>query len=241
LCLVLLAALGVFHDTLAAWVTDINTNDGLVDPNWGAPMFSASSPITNDDLDIKQAWMRNNDSNLFFHIETWVAPAVPAGFAAVAVLDCNSNGSDTDSVDRKIVYNPNTQEYLEIYDGSNIWMGTICNSDANCDEGERVSSSNGHLEWKYPYSTDPNFPTDCKNDIKIAWATVNAANKVAYMVTPYFGYDVPTTIELEKLQAVSGSQLSKPLLALLGISLVFGVSGIILMLRNKGKKSSESN
>lgn len=239
LVLVLVVAMGLFFkDTYAAWITDINTTDGLLDPNWGTPLFTATSPITDDDLDIKNAWMHNNGEYIYFRIETWKEPAVPSGFDAVALLDCNSNGVYTDNDDRKIVYRPNTPEFIYILYGDQVQGETPywvqCTSNSTCTWGERVGTT-ANIEWKVQYTQDTDWPAECLNDIKIGWATANETNWSTYMITPFFGYDIPTAIKLENLEARSGDRLTLPVLALIGI--LFGIGyGFYRISRNADKK-----
>ncbi len=101
----------------AGWTT-INTDDGLVDPNWGTADYSDSCAFTSRQVDeIKNAWVRWDGTAIYFRIETCAGPPLTPksgtgpltkSMRAIAAIDCNNNGNFEEDADRLVVYYDNT-------------------------------------------------------------------------------------------------------------------------------------
>lgn len=140
---------------LAGWIT-INTNDGAAG-NFGAPVYTSdcSDGSVADHVEIKNAWIANDGTNLYFKLE---ACGVTTNYNPVryaAGLDCNSDGDADDASsgtfpgDRKAVYLPPTNQgggdQVLLVDGANNIIYQLPNNSYS----ERIGTS-AVFEWQMP-------------------------------------------------------------------------------------------
>ncbi len=97
---------------LAGWIT-INTDNGSVDSQWGTPVYTStcSNGSLADGLEIRNAWLVNDGTALYFRIETCGTAAVYKNIRMGAGIDCNDDGDVVDPMsgggatgDRKVVF-----------------------------------------------------------------------------------------------------------------------------------------
>lgn len=225
----------------------INTDDGQVDGGWGSPLYTSTTnnPGIDDDLEIKNAWFQNNGQDLNFRIETWAGPAVRNTFIAVGVLDCNSNSTPNGNPDRNILFN--TQyDIVTVRSANNSFLayGNNCGTtnppnNPPCPDCERTSTpDNKNLEWKlvnwpqYPTEDDYAFPADCRDQIQVKFAITNSSGGII-SETPYFGWNIPTVVEMKAVTA--SNRTATPLgLGFLGL-VVLGGLGALVVYRRKRK------
>lgn len=159
---------------LAAWMM-LNTNDGVVNTNIGAPFYTSggNNGSIADYLEINRAWAVNDGDGFYFRLE---ARAQPAGGSELTTLrigagfDCNNDGDVDDGFvsgpdgDRKVVYWPNSDQ-VWIYSGTNQQIVQMPDNSY----GERVGAT---YEWWVPIRL---LPPDCRassHTIGLALATV---------------------------------------------------------------------
>ncbi len=146
--LLLLAALPAAAD----WVT-ISTTDGSI-ADWPAqPLYTTDCSDTNvvDHMEIRNAWIVNNGTDIAFRIETCTTTTSYQNIRMVAGLDCNHDNDFNDGGldgDRKIVQiipYAQIQDQVLVYDGANADTG------AQVPPGysERVGAN---FEWRLPLS-----------------------------------------------------------------------------------------
>lgn len=169
--LLLLAAAPV----LAGWIT-INTNDSSVDPAWPVtPVYSsncANGSIDNS-LEIKNAWMVNDGTDLAFRIETCATATNYSNIRMAAAIDCNKDGDVVDPAstgpdgDRKavqIIAQGSTQDQVILYDGKNAKIVEMPQ-----DYSERIGAN---FEWKLALQYVYPACRGSVDSVKIALATV---------------------------------------------------------------------
>lgn len=172
---------------LAAWVT-INTDNNQVDLNWDPAFYSSS--CNNSSLDnrweIKNAWVRNDGTSIYFRMQTCAGPALSgdSNLRASGAIDCNRDGDFTDGYetgphgDRIVNYNPakegTSDPVVALIDGQG---NPVYGYPATY--GERPTGSVANLEWKldlkdlYPACRGSTQP------INVAVAIVNVETKSA--------------------------------------------------------------
>ncbi len=153
LAAVVLAALVVLIAApvaLAGWIT-INTNNNQSD-NYGTPIYTSTCSNTgiDDYLEIKNAWIANDGTNLYFKLE---ACGTTTGYSSVRYaggLDCNNDGDVSDPYvngpdgDRKVVFLPGADQ-VYLVDGAN---NNIVQLQGN-QYSERIGST-ALFEWQMP-------------------------------------------------------------------------------------------
>lgn len=236
-------AVGVVYATPSP---TINTNDTAVDGGWGSPLYTSTTnnPSIDDDLEIKMAWFQNNGQDLNFRIETWGGPAVRNSFIAVGILDCNSNSTPNGNPDRNILFN--TQyDIVTVRSANNSFLayGNNCGTtnppnNPPCPDCERtVTPDNKNLEWKlvnwpqYPIEDDYAFPADCRDQIQVKFAITNSSGAVQ-SETPYFGWNIPTVVEMKEIKASNNTKIAPLSLGLLSL-VVLGGFGAFTIYRRK--------
>lgn len=143
----------------AGWAT-INTDDGLVDPNWDAPDYTDPCTFTSRQVDeIKNAWVRWDGTAIYFRIETCAGPPLTPksgsglltkSMRAVAAIDCNNNGNFQEEADRLVVYYDNTGPNPD-----QVWLLTgtkdpVVQLPTTAYSEEVPSSSPTSIEWQMP-------------------------------------------------------------------------------------------
>ncbi len=227
----------------------INTDDTLVDGGWGAPLYASTTnnPNIADDKEIKNAWFQNNSADMNFRIETWASPGLPSGFLAVGILDCNSNSTPNGNPDRNITYGIQYDivTIRAAVTNSFLGYGTNCgtvNPPGNppCPDGERTITPNAaNFEWKlvnWPAlqsGEDYALPTDCRDQIQVAFATVNASNGAVLHQTPYYAWNIPTVVDMKEVKASNHSGLAPISLGLLGLAVLGGLGALVIYRRKR--------
>lgn len=148
----------------AAWMS-INTNDGQIAGNLGAPLYSSacSDGTLANYLEIKNAWAVQDGSNFYFRLEACAQPAAGTEIQTLRIgagFDCNNDGDVLDGFvtgpdgDRKLVYWPNADQ-VWIYSGSNQQIIQMPDNSY----GERISAT---YDWRVPIDK---IPPDCRASV----------------------------------------------------------------------------
>lgn len=176
---------------ITRWVT-VDTDNGLVDTTWGEPFHggACNDEALDDRWEIKNAWVRNDGTAIYFRLETCAGPALGgnANLRVSGAIDCNLDGDFTDGFetgpqgDRIVNYNPATDpDTVVIVSGSG--QSVAFYSDAY---GERPDDMN--MEWKADLK---DFYPMCRGsaeriDLALAIIDVNMADAVDLTsVQPY--------------------------------------------------------
>ena len=101
--------------------TTINTDNGLVDTNWSNVSVHSNDgdDIADNNYDIDQAWIANeanNSGDFYFRVNLVGGGQLPHNYSSFeARLDCNQNGSFSDSIDVVVYYaiDGTTEELVE--------------------------------------------------------------------------------------------------------------------------------
>lgn len=181
--LLLLTALPAVAD----WVT-ISTTDAQVDPNWPAPLYTTDCTNANivDHMEIRNAWIVNNGTNIAFRIETCNTTTSYQNIRMVAGLDCNHDGDFVDADpngDRRIVQiipYSSIQDEVEVYDGGTYLIYELA------DHSERIGAN---FEWQLPLSyLEPACRGSFDRDDPVQWLGVGLA-------TVQMGFPSPTIVD----------------------------------------------
>jgi len=181
--LLLLAALPAAAD----WVT-ISTTDGSI-ADWSAqPLYTTDCSNANivDHMEIRNAWIVNDGTEIAFRIETCATAASYQNIRMVAGLDCNHDGDfvDTDpGGDRRIVQiipYSSIQDEVEVYDGGTYLIYELAG------HSERIGAN---FEWRLPLSyLEPTCRGSFDRDDPAQWLGVGLA-------TVQMGFPSPTIVD----------------------------------------------
>jgi hypothetical protein len=228
--LTLVIVLMTFTLAYAAFFS-INTDDGLIDPNWPAAPFMTdpagdAASIGNDIINFWFGSDGNPPSEFYFRAD--LAPAVPPGNPSagdggmgplvflIAKLDCDNNGSFVDDVDMWVVFNAYKGETISA-NGSLSLMDQMPNT-----YGEFIGTT--AFEWKTSTS-GINLdwgPCTSSSQINVMLTTVDGIFTDLDTTTPK-GYNVPTAITLQHLDGAAVVQPGAAL-ALAGILGLVGLA-----------------
>ncbi len=195
------AARAVAADVLAQpaegitrWIT-VDTDDGRVDVGWGEPFYQGA--CDNDALDdrweIRNAWVRNDGTSIYFRLETCAGPALGdnANLRASGALDCNLDGDFTDGFetgpqgDRIVNFNPAADPHtIAIVSGSG--QAVAFYSDAY---GEQPDDTN--MEWKADLKDLYPACRGSTERVDLAVAVIDVDITAAVDVTPVQSYRMP--------------------------------------------------
>ncbi len=181
-------------ESIARWIT-VDTDDGLVDVGWGDPFYrgSCDNEALDDRWEIRNAWVRNNGTSIYFRLQTCAGPALDgnANLRASGAIDCNLDGDFTDPFetgpqgDRIVNYNPSADpDTIVIVSGSG--QSVAFYSDAY---GERPDDTN--MEWKADLK---DFYPACRGSVErvdLALAVIDIDITDALDVTPVQPYRMP--------------------------------------------------
>jgi hypothetical protein len=220
----------------------INTNDGIVDPQWSTPIYTSPSNRTDitDTLEIKYAWVMSDGNQLYFRIQTYAPAALISGYGAVAAIDCDQDGLTNTHVDRLITWEISNDALAYRYGDTFETVGLYCTVGFPCPYGERVNSpNNDNVEWRGDYSVIPldsvAFPAGCRDAIGISIAIANMSSPSIMDNTPLYPWNVPTNVEVKGLKASSRPNLAPLMLGVL-LLLIFaaGVTAVVNYKRREG-------
>jgi hypothetical protein len=225
----------------------ISTTDNSVS-EWfsqGIPVFQTdpAGDVPTPDEDIINTWVAAEDSNgdgtgdtINFLVEVNGSPALNTlGRVIVASLDCNNKNGHQEIVDRLVIYNPK-QDTLEIRTGDGY--DTVYGVPNGGIYGQRVGA---FLEWGIPVSELGGGMFDeptgyCSGDIGVQFATVNGfTNSPIDQTSPqeWRGINVPTAVSVSNFGAAGAAFNSVAFVALVGLVIIGGLSGIILLRRRQ--------
>jgi hypothetical protein len=244
------AGLAMSFSLVYALMVTINTNDGIVDPNWASGNHVVSDP-QNDWVDtpgtptedIKNAWIANDANYLTFRIDTYGSPATGAGTQIVAILDCSvpPNGNYSDTVDRKIVYRPNQttapSPCLNEGDPPNpdgcAFIVNGQNSDLGALAVGRYERINNTMEWQVHKTNAPLGDCETLNPLPIAFSltstTASGGTYPQYDNTDWVNWSIPTSVDVIEFQAKNKFPLSNNwIIAIAMMGLVSGIGAFLL-------------
>ena len=255
---VFVALLGVVTVAYAAMYI-INTNDASV-AEWstqGIAQFQtdAAGDYISPTQDIVNGWVARSLTNTniasptinFLMQLNSNSPLEETATLAAAIFDCdNDNVIGNDPEDRVIAYVRNGGDYMlddGVYIGygdfSNSWFtGASENEDHNA--GQVV---NNFVEWAVPLDDMDQTPGYCPATTRIRFATINITvggnwwNPTITATTldqvPSFrGYDMPTAVKLESLEASAHSVNAAAFGVLLGTLAAVAV-GVVVVTRSR--------
>lgn len=136
----------------AGWIT-INTDDGLVDSQWGTPVYTStcSNGSLADGLEIRNAWRVNDGTALYFRIETCGTATSYTNIRLGAGIDCNNDGDVVDPIsgggatgDRKAIFWISADQ-VWLVDGANNQVIQMPDNSYS----ERITTN---FEWRLPLS-----------------------------------------------------------------------------------------
>jgi hypothetical protein len=202
---------------------DIDTNDGILDPDWAnttpSPYLTDPDDVGNDNMDILSAYLGTNGpagtDYLYFRVDVVSAPITgnAANNRVNALIDCNNNGVINDPTDLFVSYLP-TIDAIEIRQTSNnLPLITY----PNTQDGERPANGNS-AEWRVLKSDLTTW--GCTNvgtgAIRVQFVTSSGAAPVD---TTALGdtWNSPTAVQLQDLQAVYSSETAAFLLPFAGL------------------------
>ena len=245
LLIAIFAALFMTVSVAHAILYTISTTDNSVS-EWfsqGVPVFQTdpAGDVATADEDIINTWVAAEDSNgdgigdtINFLVEMKGSPALSTNAfrAVVASIDCTNNGVHQEAVDRLVIYNPAT-DFVEIRDGTQMIKNGLGGT-----YGQRV---NQYLEWGVPVSELGGGQFDepvghCSGEVGVRFATVNGLSGATIDQTtssPWGGIRIPTAVSVSNFGAAGATFNSVAFVALAGLVIIGGLSGIILLRRRQ--------
>ena len=201
-------ALAIPLTVYAAHLT-INTNDGIVDPNWASVTLFGSDgdDWADDNYDIDQTWVTNAADNSFFYfranlIGSGRLPSSDNWSSIEAHLDCDTNGDDYGASDVIAIYYGQDNSSIEC-------QGTAW---PNCAPGpgsadwndnttaEEISGTPNNYEWQADVNNGNVNWSACLSTVNIRFVTLDSNGAVAD-TTEWRPYNAPTAVTLEKFSA----------------------------------------
>lgn len=219
----LVGLLAAYSVVSAAMIT-INTNDGLVDANWAANPYTQlvinhpRNEAISATQDIKNAWFANDGTNITWRIQTYSSTLGSPDKVAVGVLDCNLDNDANDSVDRKIVFNPNSDQYAA-YTGAGVFLSSI-----ELSRSERITDN---VEFKVIWNNmDPMCRITNSQHTRLAFAIASVGGAISDQAG-FFDWNVPTSVTLKEFSGSSGISQGQVQLLLWGglVSMIALVAG----------------
>ena len=222
--------------TASAVFASINTDDGVIDPQWANVSVFLTSPNDGgvpDSQDIKQAKVTRESDNSYWYFQVILYGQLPQDNATSieARVSCDGNATFTGAEDKYVLYyhaDPSTNDNVIECEGNDY--PTCSNGEMlkGSDFGEEVAVGDGTYayEWK----------TDIANPGGISWATCNGQETLQFAVAGTDGttydstgtrqFDVPTAVQTRQLAARSSAANAMP-----GVAIVLGaVAGLGLTL-----------
>lgn len=225
LALALLLAITIAGTALAI-DRAINTNDGVVDPDWQSIPF-ASDPVGDGPGagDIVNVWVSSNSATSELAFRLQVNAMLSQSYMIFARVDCDGDGlTYNDPDDRTVFYHPQSDAMYEASgDGNSL-------DPLHRDYGESISL-NTNFEWKVVLS-DSGY---------VGWSSCASQPYVLFEITNFLGnvvddtvaraFDVPTAVTLEQMQA---RPQQHPLVAFLPlVGGVFAGAGVLVLRRRR--------
>lgn len=235
----------------------ISTTDGHVNEwsNQNIPLFQSDpvGDVSTPDEDIINAWVAAEDSNgdgigdtINFLVEVNGSPALSTNVdlggppikwwtyrVVVASLDCNYNDVHEEPADRLIIYNPTT-DIVEIRSGD---QQTQFGPNGSGNYGQRVGA---FLEWGIPIELMGGGQFDepvghCSGEIGVRFVTATAGGTTIDQTAagPFDGIRIPTAVSVSNFGAAGATFNSVAFVALVGLVIIGGLSGIILLRRRQ--------
>jgi hypothetical protein len=229
-----IAALLVFTSVAYAAHVTIDTNDGVVDTDWGSvPMLYDDGGDVTANYDIAEAWMGNDaasPSEFYFRVNLEGTGRLPIDSVLEARLDCDQDGLFNESVDITIYYwiISGPDEILLECQGDN----SVCETNPDSfGEEITVSAPPYNYEWKADVSTGVGTEADwsaCMGTVDVQFASGNGA--ATQDLTTTRGYSAPTAVTL-KTFAVQNQVLP---IATIVLGVV-AVGSLVVIRRQKGQ------
>jgi hypothetical protein len=223
LALAVLLSLVLFSTALAI-SRAINTNDGVVDPDWSAIPFTSDTVGDGPGAgDIVNVWVSSNTptSELAFRMQ--VNAMLSQSYMIYARVDCDGDGlTYNDPDDRTVFYHPQTDAMYEA-SGDGVLLDVV-----HRDYGESISL-NTNFEWKVVLN-DNGF---------VGWSACASQPYVLFEITNFLGtvvddtvaraFDVPTAVTVKQIEARPQQHPLGAFLLLIGG--VFAGAGVLALRR----------
>jgi hypothetical protein len=219
-------ALLVVSVAYAVFVT-VDTNDGVVDSHWGTAAITddaGDSTCAGGSFgDITNVYIGSSGTTptdeFYFRVQGTGFSTGSTGRGA-AHLDCNNNGSFTDSVDRVVVYTID-DDYVVLLDGQSNILPAFDST-----FGEHIGTTD--LEFKAPVGDETILGACVSGQIGVYFASRNAALGATCDTTSTREYNTPTAVTQLRLNAQTATN---PPIGLLPGVLMLALGGLVLVWR----------
>ena len=192
--------------------TTINTANNQVDTNWSNVSVHSNDgdDIGNNNYDIDQAWIANEaatSGGFYFRVNLVGTGQLPHDYSSFeARLDCNQNGSFSDSVDVVVYYaiDGATEELVECqgdeYPSCDYATPPNFSDTNDASFGEEIADATYNYEWRAdPDSGDTDW-SQCFGAIDVQFTSLNSSFTVQDS-TVVRAYSAPTSIILADFTA----------------------------------------
>ncbi len=221
--------------TARAVFASINTDDGVIDPDWANVSVFLTSPNDSgiaDSVDIAQAKVTREPDNSYWYFQVILYGQLPQdnSTSLEARVSCDGNTTFTGAEDKYVLYyhaNPSTNDNVIECEGNDY--PTCSNGEMlkGADFGEEVAVGDGTYayEWK----------TDISNPGGISWATCDGQETLQFAVADADGntsdstgtrlFDVPTVVQTQQLRARNSVPHTPPgAVLMLGVAAMLGLT-----------------
>ncbi len=227
LLLALVVALALPITVWAVFVS-INTDDGVIDPDWTAvPIFQSSPNDAGipDAYDIKEAQVARESDNSFWYFRVVLYGQLPLDnlTSVEGRISCDGDATFTSAADKIVLYyhaNPPDNDNSIECQADDYPLCSTNGEFQGADFGEEVAVGDGtySYEWKADIADVGGIDWSACDGQEMIQFTVADETGSTYDTTGTRGFDVPTAVDLNHIGAAPTSMAG--LITLLGLSLV---------------------
>lgn len=237
LLLALIVALALPITVWAVFVS-INTDDGVIDPDWAAVTLFQSSPNDpgiDDAYDIKEAKVTREADNSLWYFQVVLYGQLPLDnlTSVEARISCDDDSAFTSAADKIVLYyhaDPPTNDNSIECQADDYPLCSTNGEFQGADFGEEVAVGDGtySYEWKADIADAGGIDWSACNGQEMMQFTVANETGTTYDTTGTRGFDVPTAVDLNHFGAASTSTV--------GLITLIGLSSIIVVLWRRARR-----
>jgi hypothetical protein len=212
---VAIAMLAIGSVAYAAFVVEIDTDDGVLDTRWGAepPLIIdfGGQPDATPNFDILEAWVGTDPTGSAYYFRVTLVGALQPDYSVLeARLDCNRNGLYQDLGDMIVYYQLNVGGAEEVVEcqGIDYWDCAYRlptnTSDLNPDTfGEGIPGTPTNYEWKGELTTGDANWSECLGTINVQFAALDPTGFEQDVTDPAEYIGIPTVVDLATFTATA--------------------------------------
>lgn len=220
---------------VAVWAVfaSINTDDGIIDPDWAGVTVFQTSPNDggiDDAYDLKEAKVTRESDNSFWYFQVILYGQLPMDnlTSVEARISCDGDAAFNSAEDKIVLYyhaDPTTNDNSIECQADDYPLCSTHGETQGADFGEEIAVGDGtySYEWKADISDTGGIDWSTCNGQETIQFTVADENGSTYDTTATRDFNVPTVVRFHHLRAAPA--FAAGLLALLGLSVAAVVLG----------------